>query len=408
MTTSAPHVPTSHDLNALGQPVGFPVPDWQPPSSPSGEPMKGRFCRLEKLDPVRHATSLHAANALDAEGWMWTYLGYGPFESEEAYRAWTAEVSEGNDPLFFAILDRANGKAIGVASYLRIDPQVGSIEVGHLAYSPLLKRSPAATEAMFLMMARAFDLGYRRYEWKCDALNAPSRAAARRLGFTFEGNFRQATIVKGRNRDTAWFSITDQEWPALRKSFERWLVPANFDDEGNQRERLSELTVPRAPVIRRASAAETGIVSAILTEAAQWLSERGEPLWKAGELSPEAVGSGVSDGLFHLAWIGDEAAGVFKMQDEDQLFWPDVPQREAIYLHRIAVRREHAGSKVMDAMIGFARQATMATGRRYLRLDCEASRPKLCALYEKRGFVKHSERQVGPYFVARYQCEVGA
>jgi RimJ/RimL family protein N-acetyltransferase len=231
-----------HDLTPLGQPVGFPMPDWNPPPLPSAEPMEGRFCRLEKLDADRHAASLHAANSLDADGRMWTYLGYGPFESEEAYRTWADEMSRKGDPLFFAIIDRSSGRAIGVASYLRIDPLAGSIEVGHLAYSPLLQGTTAATEAMFLMMQRAFDLGYRRYEWKCDALNAPSRSAAQRLGFTFEGIFRQAIIVKGRNRDTAWFSITDQEWPALRQAFQRWLAPENFDAQGQQQERLSYLT----------------------------------------------------------------------------------------------------------------------------------------------------------------------
>jgi RimJ/RimL family protein N-acetyltransferase len=397
-----------HDLNSLGQPVGFPVTDWTPPPLPSVEAMEGRFSRVEKLDPARHATSLHAANSLDTGGRMWTYLGYGPFESEGAYSAWADEMSRKSDPLFFVIIDRESGRAIGIASYLRIDPQAGSIEVGHLAYSPLLQGTTAATEAMFLMMKHAFALGYRRYEWKCDALNAPSRAAAQRLGFTFEGVFRQATIVKGRNRDTAWFSITDREWPILRKAFERWLDPANFDAAGNQRERLSDLTTraSRTPVIHRASPDQTGIVSAILTEAAHWLTERGEPLWKAGELAPDAVATDVADGLFYLAWIGDEAAGVFKMQDEDPIFWPDVPLHEAIYLHRIAVRRHHAGGKVLEAMVEFARHATVAASRRFLRLDCEASRPKLCAVYEKRGFVKHSERQVGPYFVARYQCEI--
>lgn len=400
--------PTSHDLNPLGQPVGFPVTDWTPPPLPSAEPMEGRFCRLEKLDAERHAASLHAANSLDANERMWTYLGYGPFDSEEVYRDWVEDVSRKIDPLFFAIIDQSSERAIGVASYLRIDPRAGSIEVGHIAYSPLLQGTTAATEAMFLMMKRAFDLGYRRYEWKCDALNAPSRAAAQRLGFTFEGIFRQAIIMKGRNRDTAWFSIIDKEWPSRREAFQRWLHPANFDGEGKQRKRLSELTAdaPCAPVIRRALPAEARVVSAILTEAAEWLAERGEPLWKAGELAPEAVATDVTDGLFYLVWVGDEAAGVFKMQDEDALFWPDLPQREAIYLHRIAVRRHHAGSKVMDAMIGFARDATIASGRHFLRLDCEASRPKLCAVYEKRGFVKHSERQVGPYFVARYQMEI--
>jgi RimJ/RimL family protein N-acetyltransferase len=239
-----------HAYNHLGQPIGLPLPAWKPPEPPPRAPLDGRFCRLEPLDPERHSASLHAANSLDAEGRMWTYLPYGPFDSLDTYRAWTEEMSRRSDPLFFAIIDRtsdhggdhAGGRAIGLASYLRIDPPAGSIEVGHLNYSPLLQRTPAATEAMFLMMERAFSLGYRRYEWKCDALNAPSRAAAQRLGFSFEGIFRQAVVVKGRNRDTAWFSIIDTEWPALAHAFRRWLDPANFDPNGNQRERLSTFT----------------------------------------------------------------------------------------------------------------------------------------------------------------------
>ncbi len=176
---------------------------------------------------------------------MWTYLPYGPFADFAAYRGWIEAKWLGNDPLLFALVDAASHQAVGVASYLRIDPPAGSIEVGHLGYSPLLQRTPAATEAMFLLMAQAFALGYRRYEWKCDALNEPSRAAALRLGFTFEGLFRQATVVKGRNRDTAWYSILDSEWPALRTAFECWLAPENFGPDGRQRQRLSELTQPR-------------------------------------------------------------------------------------------------------------------------------------------------------------------
>ena len=150
----------------------------------------------------------------------------------------------GDDPLFFAILDQADGKATGVASYLRITPAAGSLEVGHIHYSPRLQRSPAATEAMFLMMRWAFDSGYRRYEWKCDALNAASRAAAHRLGLSFEGVFRQATVTKGRNRDTAWYAAIDAEWPALRAAFQAWLAPGNFDGAGRQRARLTDLTRP--------------------------------------------------------------------------------------------------------------------------------------------------------------------
>ena len=218
-----------HDTNNLGQPIGFVVPELETAATPPREAMDGRFCRVEPLDPDAHAASLHAANALDVEGRMWTYLACGPFDTFESYRAWMASFCGGSDPLFFAIVDRATNKALGVASHMRIDPQAGSIEVGHLAYSPLLQRTPAATEAMYLMMERAFDLGYRRYEWKCNALNAPSRAAAQRLGFSFEGVFRQANIVKGRNRDTAWYAAIDQEWPALKDAYTRWLSPDNFD-----------------------------------------------------------------------------------------------------------------------------------------------------------------------------------
>jgi len=228
--------------NSLGQPIGFPLPNWSPAAAPGDDPLEGRLCRLERLDPGQHAESLHAANQLDVEGRMWTYLPYGPFGSSQKYLAWLEEMSRKRDPLFYAIIDRAAGRAIGLASYLRIDPASGSIEVGHLSYSPLLQRNPAATEAMFLMMQRAFALGYRRYEWKCDSLNEPSRAAALRLGFVFEGIFRQATIVRGRNRDTAWFSVTDREWPALREGFQSWLEPANFDAQGRQKSRLSEIT----------------------------------------------------------------------------------------------------------------------------------------------------------------------
>ena len=181
-------------LNPLGQPVGFPVGAWAPSPWPSREPMVGRFCRVVPLDPDQHAGELHAANLSDANGAMWTYLPYGPFESREIYRAWLHEHGRSDDPLFYTIIDSTTSKPVGLAAYLRILPASGSIEVGHVNYSPLLQRTPAATEAMFLMMQRAFALGYRRYEWKCDALNAKSRAAALRLGFSFEGVFRQATV----------------------------------------------------------------------------------------------------------------------------------------------------------------------------------------------------------------------
>lgn len=225
--------------NALGQPVGAEVPGWSPRAAPPRTPMTGRLCRLEPLS-VAHAAALHEANALDRGQGNWTYLPYGPFDSVDAYGAWVGKVAAGDDPLFFTILD-AKARPVGVASLMRIDRANGVIEIGHLNFSPLMQRTPVATEAIFLMLKRSFDeLGYRRCEWKCDSLNLPSRAAAERFGFTYEGLFRQAVIYKGRNRDTAWYSITDAEWPAIRAAYEAWLAPANFDAEGRQRRKLAD------------------------------------------------------------------------------------------------------------------------------------------------------------------------
>ena len=223
------------------QATGTPLPDWTAPPRPPRAPMHGRFCRVEPLEPARHADDLFAANALDRGGRNWTYLFQEPFPDLQSYRAWLTQVARADDPLFHAIVDSHTGKAVGVATFMRIDPTHGVIEVGNINYSPLLQRTPAATEAMFLMMRRVFDeLGYRRYEWKCDSLNAPSRAAALRLGFHYEGLFRQAVVYKQRNRDTAWFSIIDSEWPRLKEAYQHWLAAANFDPLGRQLRALGE------------------------------------------------------------------------------------------------------------------------------------------------------------------------
>lgn len=228
--------------NALGQPIGEPLDGWEPRPLPPPAPLEGRLCRLEPLDPARHLEALFAANSLDADGRNWTYLPYGPWDSIESYGAWFEAAAASADPLWFAIVSRESARAIGVASYLRIDPANGAIEVGHLAFSPLLQRTAAATEALYLLARRAFEeLGYRRLEWKCDSFNEPSRAAALRLGFRYEGMFRQAVVMKGRNRDNAWFSMLDGEWPAVRAALEAWLDPANFDEQGRQRRALSAL-----------------------------------------------------------------------------------------------------------------------------------------------------------------------
>ena len=220
--------------------LGFLVPGFTPPPRPDGVTLEGRLVRLERMDPDAHAGDLHRAySGHDA---LWDYMPYGPFPSAAGYHRWSKDSASGTDPLFYVLRDAATGRAGGVASYLRIAPEAGSIEVGHICIAAELSRTPATTEAMFLMMDWAFSNGYRRYEWKCNALNLPSRRAAQRLGFSYEGIFRQHLISKGRNRDTAWFAVIDAEWPALREAFSAWLAPSNFDGNGRQREKLSDLT----------------------------------------------------------------------------------------------------------------------------------------------------------------------
>jgi RimJ/RimL family protein N-acetyltransferase len=205
--------------------------------------MEGRYCRIELLNPQRHAQELFEAFA-QSDPTNWTYLPdyMGPYASSSAWWEWLESASASDDPIWHAIMDKQTARAVGLAAYLRMDPKSGVIEVGGLNYSKALQRKPAATEAMYLMMRRAFDeLGYRRYEWKCDALNAPSRAAAERLGFTYEGIFRQHMVYRGRSRDSAWFSILDWEWLEVRKALENWLAPENFNADGRQRTGLRQL-----------------------------------------------------------------------------------------------------------------------------------------------------------------------
>lgn len=202
--------------------------------------MEGRLVRLEPLEADLHAADLF--RAFGGHDALWDYMAYGPFASAASYHRWAKDAAASQDTLFFALRDKASGHCGGVASYLRINPNAGSVEVGHICIGPEMQRGPCVTEAMMLMMAWAFEAGYRRYEWKCNAANLPSRRAAQRLGFSFEGIFRQADVIKGRNRDTAWFSVIDSEWPALSEAFRVWLSPENFDATGRQRERLSDLT----------------------------------------------------------------------------------------------------------------------------------------------------------------------
>jgi RimJ/RimL family protein N-acetyltransferase len=226
---------------------------WVAPPAPSGQVLEGQAIRLEQLNPDAHAADLH--RAFSGHDTLWDFMPYGPFTSAAAYHRWAKEMAGGPDPLFYVLRSCDTGHCGGIASYLRIAPLAGSIEVGHICISPELQRGRAATEAMYLMMKWAFEAGYRRYEWKCDARNIGSRRAAQRFGFSYEGTFRQAAVVKGHNRDTAWFSVIDSEWPALSEAYLAWLAQTNFGALGQQRERLSDLTqLVRAgedPMLRR-------------------------------------------------------------------------------------------------------------------------------------------------------------
>ena len=227
--------------NEFGQPVGSALSDWSPPPLPARRGLWGTYCTVEPFEIGSHLPSLfEALSGIETD---WTYLPQGPFESLGEFRDWAIATCLGDDPLFYTLVDNQTGKPGGVASYLRIAPGSGTIEVGNIHLGSSMKRSRAATEAMFLMMDYAFSLGYRRYEWKCDALNEPSNKAALRLGFTFEGKWRQATVYKGRNRDTNWFSIIDADWPGLRQGLRRWLDPGNFDNNGRQLRRLQDFMV---------------------------------------------------------------------------------------------------------------------------------------------------------------------
>jgi RimJ/RimL family protein N-acetyltransferase len=224
-------------------------PSIAPLADPSSAPRperrshEGRSVRVEPLDATAHGADLFTVSHGDAaKERIWAYLPYGPFPSEQAFLQHIADQAAGDDPLFFAIRPHGSDRVEGVASLMSIEPDHRSIEIGHIWLSPDLQRTPAATEALYLLIAHAMDdLGYRRMEWKCDAANASSRAAACRLGFTHEGVFYQHRIVKRRNRDTAWFSILDHEWPAIRANFATWLAPDNFDADGRQRQSLGEL-----------------------------------------------------------------------------------------------------------------------------------------------------------------------
>lgn len=229
----------TNTINELGQPVGFAVENFIAPSRPNINFLTGNYARVEPIS-ITHVSSLYDAFSIDSKGINWTYMPYGPFADSVEFAEWAKSTCFREDPKFYTIF--LDDNPAGLASYLRIEPQVGCIEIGHIHLSPLLQRTRTGTEALLLMIKWVFDAGYRRLEWKCDALNAPSRCAAQRLGFSFEGIFRQATMYKSRNRDTAWYAITEREWPDLEKMYQNWKQPDNFDADGREFKKLSELT----------------------------------------------------------------------------------------------------------------------------------------------------------------------
>jgi RimJ/RimL family protein N-acetyltransferase len=229
--------------DAVDQPLGETV-DWRPARRPERRQHRGRYVVVRPLDPAADAAPLYAlSHAPTGDPSIWTYLYEQPFADVATYRQHLEAKTHGDDPIFLVITDARDGRPLGQVSYMSIEPDHGSIELGNIWFSPLLQRTPAATEAIFLLAAHAFDdLGYRRLEWKCNALNAPSRNAALRYGFLYEGLFLQHRVIKGHNRDTAWFAITDRRWPAVRAAFETWLTPENFGADGTQMRSLRELT----------------------------------------------------------------------------------------------------------------------------------------------------------------------
>lgn len=214
--------------------------NWTPRLRPERRVLEGRYVRLEPLDATKHGDGLYEASSVTDVDTRFRWLPDIPPVDRAGFQPWLEKSEASQDPFFFVVIDKASDKIAGRQSFLRIDQANGSIEIGHIYWGPLVSRKPAATEAQFLFMKHAFDLGYRRYEWKCNNRNEPSKRAAERFGFEFEGIFRQHLIVKGENRDTAWYSVIDKEWPVLKRAYEAWLDPANFDSKGEQKKRLEE------------------------------------------------------------------------------------------------------------------------------------------------------------------------
>jgi len=350
--------------NQYQQPIGSGLPEWQGSQLPQRMTLAGQYCRLEPLNAERHGPQLWAAWQTAPDERAWTYLSIGPFENYAAFAGYLTQAEVSQDPFHFAIIDGASGQAVGTFSLMRIDPKSGVVEVGFVVFTPLLQRTVQATEAHFLLMKYAFDtLGYRRYEWKCDSLNAPSYQAAQRLGFRFEGLFRNAAVYKQRTRDTAWFSITDRDWPQVKGGFEAWLADDNLVD-GQQKQSLATLREAAKP--RRECLVDGHQVRRLTCEdSQQW-----QAIWQN---YLDCHQQGLSPEITDLCWqrlidpkVPLQGIALFDKQGEMLGFahfiyhyasWSATPE---CYLEHLFTRSDARGKGIATALIDALRQQAMA------------------------------------------------
>lgn len=376
---------------------------WQGRPRPDGRRLEGKFVFLEKLSASKHGTDLGEVLAGEPIAGLYDYLGDPPPRTAGEVEAWAAKAETSADPYFLAIIDRQSGRAIGRLALMRIDAANGAIEVGHVLYSPLLQRSPHASEAQYLLMRHVFeDLGYRRYEWKCNALNFPSRAAARRMGFVYEGLFHQHMVVKGANRDTAWFSILDREWPRRKQAFEAWLAADNHDAHWRQKHSLGALvTLHTAPAgdgdvmarLRRMDRSEATALTAFqmicYADNERLTGRRPVPLiWNYDEILTQCEVWALGDG------DDIEAAVIFR------------DNREELYLESIAIGPEFQRRGLGDQLLRFAarRAGTHRSGT--LRFITNSAIKRNVDWYLSRGFLIEEMEDIGDRIVAHFVKQV--
>ena len=349
---------------------------------PQRTSLAGRYVTLEPLDAGLHAASLYALSHGPGTASLWTYLPEGPFADAGTFHAYVEAKARSADPLFYAIIDNASGHAVGHASFLRMDPKNRVIEVGFILYTPALQRKPGATEAMYLMAAYVFEtLGYRRYEWKCNDLNAPSMRAALRFGFTFEGVFRQHMIVKGRNRDTAWFAILDHEWPMRKSAYQAWLSEANFAADGGQRQSLGHLmNLHRLPPNAAATPLRrAGVADRLALEALQ-----------ARAYQRNAIVTGTVP--MPLQWDYAEVFATCEVWLLDGAETLDAALvlslgRDDLTIETVSVRPALQGTGLGGHLLAFATKRAHALERKTLRLVTNQKMVHNIAWYERQGFV---------------------